>query len=121
MQHRQPEGERLAGTGLGLAADVVTGERIGDRGPLNRERLVDALGCEGLDELGAQAELAEGCHLGKFSCVALGFVIGCPKAASRPILGSSTNPCSRVIGALSETGEGRPRDRAIPGPTDKNT
>ena len=52
LQHRQPEGERLARAGAGLAAHVVAGERVGDGGLLDGEGVVDALGREGVDELG---------------------------------------------------------------------
>ena len=62
LQHRQAERERLAGAGAGLAAHVAAGERVGDGGLLNGERVVDALGREGVDELGPQAEISEGSH-----------------------------------------------------------
>ena len=62
LQHRQPEREGLAGARAGLAAHVAPGEGVGDRGLLDGERLVDALGREGVDELGPQAEISEGSH-----------------------------------------------------------
>ena len=43
LDHRQPEGERLAGAGLGLAADIAAGEAVGDRELLDGEGLVDSL------------------------------------------------------------------------------
>ena len=62
LQHRQAERERLARAGAGLAAHVAAGERVGDGGLLDGERVVDALGREGVDELGPQAEISEGSH-----------------------------------------------------------
>ena len=64
LEHGQAEGERLARAGAGLAAHVAAGERVGDRGLLDGKCLVDALGREGVDELGPQAEISEGRHSG---------------------------------------------------------
>ena len=47
---------------LGLAAHVVAGERVGDGGLLDGEGVVDALGREGVDELGREAEIRERLH-----------------------------------------------------------
>ena len=63
LQHREAEREGLARARLGLAAHVAAGERVGDGRVLDRKGLVDALGREGVDELGPQAELCEGGHL----------------------------------------------------------
>src|SRR5262249_44899516 len=46
--------------GLGLAADVSTGERVGDRQPLDGEGLGDALVGEDLDEPLGDTERLEG-------------------------------------------------------------
>ncbi len=62
LEHRQAERERLAGAGARLAAHVVAGEGVGDGGLLDGEGFVDALGREGVDELGPQAEITEGRH-----------------------------------------------------------
>ena len=62
LQHRQPERERLARAGLRLAAHVAAGERVFDGGLLDGEGLADALGREGIDEFGAQAEFRERGH-----------------------------------------------------------
>ena len=62
LQHRQPERERLARAGLRLAAHVVAGERVFDGGLLDGEGVVDALGRQGVDELGREAEVRERLH-----------------------------------------------------------
>ena len=49
-QHRQAEGQGLAGAGLGLAADVPPGERLADGQFLDGERLGDALISQGVAE-----------------------------------------------------------------------
>ena len=77
LQHRQPEGEGLARSGLRFAAHVVAGERVFDGGLLDRKGVVDALGREGVDELGLQAEIRERLHLMFLSHV------GCGLAPSR--------------------------------------
>ena len=60
LEERQAEGERLAGAGLGLAAHVAPGERVGDRQALDGEGFDDALVGEDLDEAGGDAEGLEG-------------------------------------------------------------
>src|SRR5262245_33736569 len=67
LQHRKAERERLARAGLGLAARVASGERVGNRRGLNGKGFVDALGREGVDELGPEAEFAEGGHVAPLS------------------------------------------------------
>jgi hypothetical protein len=62
LQHRQAERERLARAGLRLAAHVAAGECVFDGGLLDGEGLADALGREGIDEFGAQAEFRERGH-----------------------------------------------------------
>jgi hypothetical protein len=59
LQHRDAEGECLAGAGPGLADDVVAvqGDRQGER--LNGERVYDALGLEGIGYLGYYPEVTE--------------------------------------------------------------
>ncbi len=57
---REPEAEGLAGTGGGTAGDVAAGERVGDDGSLDRERVVLALALEAVHDHVGQAEVAEG-------------------------------------------------------------
>ena len=64
LEQRQTEGEGLARAGLGLAADVAPGERIGENEGLDGEGLGDALGGEGLGQLGRDAEGAKRCGQG---------------------------------------------------------
>ena len=59
-EHRQPEREGLARAGLGLAAHVAAGERVGDAEPLDGEGLGDALVGQDLHEEGWDAEVFEG-------------------------------------------------------------
>ena len=59
-QHRQAEGQRLAGAGLAAAEDVAAGERVRDGRGLDRERLVDAVAAQPLDQRVGQAERGEG-------------------------------------------------------------
>jgi hypothetical protein len=56
------EGEGLAGARLGLAADVASGQPVGDGQGLDREGGLDALAGEGVDEIGGYAEVLEGDH-----------------------------------------------------------
>ena len=72
LDEREPEGERLAGAGLGLAADVAPGEAVADRERLDGERVVDAVAREGVDEVGRNAERLEGRAHGEV----LAFVVG---------------------------------------------
>jgi hypothetical protein len=44
LEHRETEAERLARSGLRLAADVSSGERVADGHGLDREGGHDALG-----------------------------------------------------------------------------
>ncbi|MET0996657.1 MAG: hypothetical protein ABWY20_22480 [Mycobacterium sp.] len=62
LQHRKSEGEGLAGSGLGLAANVVTGEGVLDGYLLDREGVFDALSSQGVDQLGPEAEFGERRH-----------------------------------------------------------
>ncbi len=52
LQQRHAEGEGLAGTGLGLAADVPTGQRVGDGQGLNWKSADDAFIGQRLREFG---------------------------------------------------------------------
>ncbi len=58
-EHRQAEGERLAGAGAAATEEVVAGEGVGDRLDLDRERRGDAGAGERRDERGRQPEVAE--------------------------------------------------------------
>ncbi len=58
-QDRQREGGRLAGAGLGLAEHVVAGQQHGDRGRLDRRRRFVADVRDGLEDRGAEAEIAK--------------------------------------------------------------
>ncbi len=58
-EHREAEGEGLAGARTAAAEDVATGEGVGDRGGLDRERLGDAGAGQRGDERLREAELAE--------------------------------------------------------------
>ena len=60
LEHREPEGQRLARAGRGLAADVGAVERVADGELLNGERFGDVVDGERRHQLGAQAELGEG-------------------------------------------------------------
>ena len=60
LEHRQAEGERLARPGLRLAADVASGEGVGDGQRLDREGGRDALVGERLAERLGHAEGLEG-------------------------------------------------------------
>ena len=55
-QHRQPEGERLAGAGGSGGDDVVTFEEVGDGGRLDGRGLGDLGGGEGLHEVFGHAK-----------------------------------------------------------------
>jgi hypothetical protein len=59
-QHRQAEGQRLAGAGGGLAQHVAPGERVGQDGGLDGEGSPDVAPLEGGDERLGQAQLGEG-------------------------------------------------------------
>lgn len=59
LQERQPEAERLAGAGLGLADDVGAGERDGERHLLDGEGGRDADGFKGFGGLGENTEVSE--------------------------------------------------------------
>ena len=87
----------------GLAAHVAAGERVGDGGLLDGEGLVDALGREGVDELGPQAEISEGRHS----------VVSSNVGRGRPILGSSVS--------YFGTNEVRPRDPKEGNPKHQST
>ena len=56
------ESEGLAGTGLGLPDDVLTGESEGNRLFLNGEGIDDALGRENIHDVLIDAEFGEGRH-----------------------------------------------------------
>ena len=58
-QHRQAEGERLAGAGLAAAEHVPAGERVRDGGGLDRERAGDLGPFQGAQQRPGHAELAE--------------------------------------------------------------
>ena len=62
LQHRQAEGGGLAGAGLRLTDDVVSGEQLGDRLLLDRRRVGIAERVERVEDLIGQAELAKGGH-----------------------------------------------------------
>ena len=57
--HRQPEAERLARPRLPAAEHVPAGERVGDGGGLDRERLGDATGVQRRDQGLGHTELGE--------------------------------------------------------------
>ena len=57
--HRQPEAERLARARLPTTEHVPAGERVGDGGGLDRERLGDATGVQGRDQGLGHTELGE--------------------------------------------------------------
>ena len=57
--HRQTEAERLARAGLAAAEHVPAGERVGDGGGLDRERLGDAAGVQRRDQRLGHTELGE--------------------------------------------------------------
>jgi len=59
----QPEGERLARAGAGLAAHVAPGQRVADRELLDRERLEYPLFGKCAYEFGAYAEVSKGGHV----------------------------------------------------------
>ena len=66
-QHRQPEGQRLAGAGLAAAEHVPAGEGVGQRPYLDGERGLQAAARQRRDEHVGQAELAKGRDdLGRF-------------------------------------------------------
>jgi len=70
-QHRQREGRRLAGSGLGDAQDVAPLKRIGNGLFLDRRRRVVAGRFDGVEHFLAQAEFIEfhlGSHLEKRRC-----------------------------------------------------
>ena len=56
------EAEGLAGAGLGLADDVLAGKAEGDGLLLDGERVDDALGGKGVDDVLVDAEFGEGRH-----------------------------------------------------------
>jgi hypothetical protein len=56
----EPEGEGLAGAGLGATEDVMPGERVGDDGGLHGRGRGDPLRGEGGDDLVGEVEGAEG-------------------------------------------------------------
>jgi hypothetical protein len=58
-QHRHPEGERLAGSGAGPAADVASFEGDGDGGDLDVERLGEPRGGEAFVDARRNAEFGE--------------------------------------------------------------
>jgi hypothetical protein len=60
LEQRQPEGEGLAGAGARLPDDVGPGQGEGQGEGLDREGLDDPLGFEGVRDLRADAEVAEG-------------------------------------------------------------
>ena len=64
LNGRDGEGGGLAGTGLGLADDVLAGHQNGDGGGLDGRGLLEAKFGYGFEEFGGQAELGEqfGCH-----------------------------------------------------------
>ncbi len=64
-QHRQAERQGLAGAGLRASEDVASGERIGHRARLDRERRLDAAGGERGDDRSGKAELGERAHGGR--------------------------------------------------------
>ena len=55
----EAEAERLAGAGLGLADDVLSGEAEGDGLGLDREGLDDALSRQRVDHVLVDVEIAE--------------------------------------------------------------
>ena len=59
LDHRQAEGQRLAGAGLRLAGHVAPFERVGDRHRLYRERFGDALLGEYVHKVVGDAEFRE--------------------------------------------------------------
>src|SRR5262249_24005375 len=59
LQQRDAEPEGLAGAGLRLSDDVVAGQGQRERHLLDRERVGDADGLQGLARLGQYAELSE--------------------------------------------------------------
>ncbi len=69
LQEREPEAERLAGAGLGLADDVGAGEGDGERHLLDGEGSDDADGLQGLGRLGKDSELSESRSQGAASSV----------------------------------------------------
>ena len=58
--HGNAEGQGLAGTGLGLAAHVVPGQRVGDGERLHGEGLFDSLGGQRFDDGVRDTEIGEG-------------------------------------------------------------
>jgi len=58
--HRDAEGERLAGSGRGPAADVTAGQGVADHRGLDRERLADALAGKQGDDVVGHAKVFEG-------------------------------------------------------------
>ena len=62
LEHREPEGEGLAGARLRLPADVTTGKDVRDGHLLDRERRGDAPFGECMAQVLGHAELFEGCR-----------------------------------------------------------
>ena len=60
VEQGEPEGQCLARPGLRLAEHVAPGEGVGDGQGLDRERLGETLGGQGVDELGRHAQRVEG-------------------------------------------------------------
>ena len=60
LQQRDAEAERLAGAGLGLADDVVAGQRDRQGHRLDRERVGDAGLGQRRDDVGVHVEVGEG-------------------------------------------------------------
>ena len=88
--HREAEGQRLAGAGPAASEHVAAGEGVGDRGGLDRERLGDAVAGQSLDEPLGQAECGGS---------------RCPRSPPWP------HPCARSSGSRR-----RPRRAAPPPP-----
>jgi hypothetical protein len=59
LQERDAEGEGLPGPGTGLADDVMSAQRDRQCQRLDRERVDDALGFEGVCYLGNDPEFTE--------------------------------------------------------------
>ena len=80
-EHREAEAERLARTGLGLAADVAPGQGVGDGHGLDGERRLDAVLGERVAEVLADAERDEG-RIGRIGVVLGRDVVGLKRGSA---------------------------------------
>ena len=62
LEYREPESESLAGAGLGLAADVATGQGVRDGKPLDGKWFGDAATRQGFCEVLGDTQRMKRCH-----------------------------------------------------------